>query len=89
MPRPPLEPIPLAEELRQNRVSLYWGDFRLRVDVDIAAAHGHAPAADLTWDEALAVLRAQYARAVEEFEKVTAANRQTLQSVEQPSPVAP
>ncbi|WP_256200515.1 hypothetical protein [Verrucomicrobium spinosum] len=58
MPRPPLEPIPLAEELRRNRVSLYWGDFRLRVDVDIAAAHGHVPAADLTWDQALTVLRA-------------------------------
>ncbi|WP_009964036.1 hypothetical protein [Verrucomicrobium spinosum] len=81
MPRPPHEPIPLADELRQNRVSLYWGTFRLRVDVDIAAANNLPPAGELTWDQALAVLRAQYARAVEEFEQVTTANREAKEAL--------
>lgn len=82
MSRPPLEPTPLEEELRNNRVSLYWGNYRLRVDVDLAAQHGHAPAACLTWEQAITVLRAQYQRSVEEFNAV-------ITSKPQPAPAQP
>lgn len=71
MSRPSLEPIPPEDELRNNRVSLYWGNYRLRVDADIAARHSHAPAASLTWEQALTVLRAQYQRSVEQFNAVS------------------
>jgi hypothetical protein len=65
----------LQRELQANRVSIYWGQFRLRVDVDIAAAHNLPPAAQVEWETALNLLRAQYARSVEQLDQVTTANR--------------